>query len=164
MTDLNPRSDRRRPLGTTYRGSGDLEIAVAAVVAACETTGMTCQRQELEDCVVQIDGIQRTAWHRVLFKSLPQRCEWRLSRDRDELWIYSDFGWLRWFQGLLTGLAVLLVLCFAGVVALGLDRSGFDRADVLENEVLLASVVLIHQLAFVKVRKAEDSSSQPATA
>ncbi len=143
MKEADVPDTRGRPLGITYRGTGDLEVAATAIEEACEIAGMSYRRRELAGGVLRIDADQHDPWRHVLVKGQPQLCEWRLSQARDQLEIYSDFQWFRWFRWLLLGLALLLVLCTAGAVALSLDPSPLGWADILETGLLLAVLLLV---------------------
>jgi Zn-dependent protease with chaperone function len=98
--------------GTTYVGSGDLEVARRAVEEALDDAGMDCRAHRSGDGCLVMQGEQPGPWHSILLRARPQRVIWRIERSEEGLRLTSDFHLFRWYALVVLLLWALIVSCF----------------------------------------------------
>jgi Zn-dependent protease with chaperone function len=98
--------------GTSYAGSGDLEIARRAVERALIGAGMQCRTTRVSDQCLLIQGVQTAHWYDILLRARPQRARWQVERCGEALRLSSDFDLFRWYAAILALLWTVIASCF----------------------------------------------------
>ncbi len=118
------------PWAITYHGPVELETAVAVIESVCQDAGLCCQRQDAGPDAVRIAAVQQQNWFCIIFQGLPQRLDWQLERNAEEVQITAEFRPFRWYLALLIFMVLMVVMGLIGMAWLT-ARPGWTVASGL---------------------------------